>query len=48
MLIGVTASRLVTDGSIDGVIIVMDEQTEAGPPGDGQPTGRAEAASETS
>jgi two-component system CheB/CheR fusion protein len=28
VVIGVTASRLVTDGNIDGVIIVMDEQSD--------------------
>jgi two-component system, chemotaxis family, CheB/CheR fusion protein len=49
VVIGVTASRLVTNGSVDGVIIVMDEQQPDGrASADGQPTDRAAEVSETS
>jgi two-component system CheB/CheR fusion protein len=44
--IGVTVSRLVTAGTVAGVIILMDERSPAAPP-DGQPTGRPVATADT-
>jgi two-component system, chemotaxis family, CheB/CheR fusion protein len=48
VVIGVTASRLVTDGSVGGAIIVMDEQPYGDGAGNGQLSSRPEETSDTS